>query len=303
MFAISTSWNSKKHNSARSIIEEIKNIGFDSIELDFRLREETVKDISGLAESMFIKVISLHNFCPMPGFIKRSEISPDYYSLSSIDEVERKKAVAQTKHTIDTACAFKAKAVIVHSGRIGIKDKTRKLAEMTKKGSGAASLFAQMRGERDEEFKKGYLEALLKSISELSNYALMCGIKIGLENRYYFREMPSLEEFEIIFERYGKESNIGYWHDTGHAQVFENLKISAHDDYLKKFSHRLIGVHLHDVKGLNEDHQAPLRGNFDFSKLKPYLRKDVLKVLEPHFPATAEEIKKGWAYLEKLYGD
>jgi sugar phosphate isomerase/epimerase len=169
------------------------------------------------------------------------------------------------------------------------------------KGEDAASIVEDMRKERDEELKKGYLDCLLRSIAEISEHAKNCGVKIGLENRFYYRELPSLEDFEAIFARFDRDTNVCYWHDTGHAQVFENLGLMLHKEYLDKFSTRLIGVHLHDIKGIINDHNAPLTGDFDFAVLKPYLRKDVIKILEPHEPATPEEIKKGLEYLKDLY--
>lgn len=303
MFGISTSWNYHRHHDARSMIEEIKKLGINCIELNFKLSKEIVYDVEKLVAEKFITVLSLHNFCPVPDSIDIKKASPDYYSLASIDEAERKKAVEATKRTIDTACRLKAEAIVVHSGRLNIKDKTRELAKAIEEGMDVTFLVEVMQKERDEELKKGYLDSLLKSIGEISNYSKNCNIKIGLENRFYFRELPSISEFEVIFEHFDAETNICYWHDTGHAKVFENLRLSLQEEYLSKFSSRLIGVHLHDVKGVINDHKAPMRGNFDFAMLKPYLSNDIPKVLEPHEPATPEEIIRGLEYLKQLYGD
>ncbi len=302
MFGLSTSWNSHRHNNARSMVEEIKNLGINWIELNFTLSKDIVDDIAEIVESGLIQVSSLHNFCPVPDSIELDKASPDYYSLSSIDPAERAKAVSWTKHTIDTACRLKAKAVVIHAGRLNINDKTRALAKAIDAGIDAAPMIDAMRKERMKELKKGYLGYLIKSIDEITEHSKKCGIKIGLENRFYFRELPSIEEFEEIFERYD-DSNIKYWHDTGHAQVFENLGLLRHKEYLEKFSSRLLGVHLHDVGGVINDHKAPLTGDFDFTILKPYLHKDVIRILEPHEPATAQEIKKALEYLKKLYGE
>jgi sugar phosphate isomerase/epimerase len=256
-----------------------------------------------MVDKKLIRILSLHNFCPLPDSVDTRRASPDYYSLASIEEAERRKAVEETKHTIDTACRLKAKTVIVHSGRLNIRDKTRELAEVITKGVDPAATIATMRKERDEEIKKGYLDSLIKSIDEISEYSKKTEIRIGLENRFYFSELPSMEEFEVIFVHFGADSNIGYWHDVGHAEVFERLKLASHKEYLDRFASRLIGVHLHDVKGIIDDHKAPLMGEFDFAMLKPYLRKGILKVLEPHAPATSEDIKRALAYLKQLYNE
>ena len=61
-------------------------------------------------------------------------------------------------------------------------------------------------------------------------------------------------------------------------------------------------MHIHDVI-LTRDHKAPLQGELDFSWLVEYMREDVLKVMEVHPIATAEELKKGLEFLQILTGD
>ncbi|MBU4487760.1 MAG: sugar phosphate isomerase/epimerase [Candidatus Omnitrophica bacterium] len=284
------------------MIEEIKAIGVDSVELNFKLTKEMVDEVGRLVDEGFVKVASVHNFCPVPQFVAIKDASPDYYSLASLDAAERKMAVSETKHTIDTACRLKAKAVVVHAGRLDIKDRTRELGKAIEDGIDPRALISAMQEEREGALKKGYLDCLLESIKELLAYSKKAGIKIGLENRFYFRELPSIEDFDAIFDMF-KDPDISYWHDTGHAQIYENLKLLRHEDYLNKFAHRLLGVHLHDVKGVIDDHNAPFTGDFDFSILKPFLNKNVIKILEPHAPAQREDIQIAIKRLKQLYGE
>lgn len=302
MFGISTSWNYERHRDARSMVEEIKAIGVDAVELNFKLSKEMVDGAGRLVDEGFIKVLSLHNFCPVPESVEISKASPDYYSLASLDEGERQKAISETERTMDTACRLNAKAVVIHAGRLEIKDRTRELARAIEEGKDPEALITLMQEEREAALKKGYLDRLLKSIKDLLLYSKKNGIKIGLENRFYFRELPSIADFDAIFTTF-KDPNVCYWHDTGHAQVYENLGLLYHEDYLERFRHRLLGVHLHDVKGVIDDHNAPFTGDFDFSILKPFLNKDVIKILEPHAPATAADIKTAVRRLKVLYGE
>jgi sugar phosphate isomerase/epimerase len=302
MFGLSTAWNFEGHRHARPMIEEIKEIGIDSVELNFKLRKETVDGVAKLVDEGFIKVLSLHNFCPVPESIEINKASPDYYSLASLDEDERKRAVSETKHTMDAAHRLKARAIVVHAGRLEIKDKTRALAKAVEDGMDPVILINAMQEEREEALKKGYLNRLLESIEGLLEHSKKTGIKIGLENRFYFRELPSIPDFEVIFDTF-RDANICYWHDAGHAQVYENLRLLRHEDYLEKFGRRLLGVHLHDVRGIIDDHHAPFTGDLDFSILKPFLNKETIKILEPHARAQAEDIKIALERLKKLYGD
>ena len=121
-------------------------------------------------------------------------------------------------------------------------------------------------------------------------YAEQLGVRLGLETRYYFAEIPSLDEFMMIF-RNVQSPALGYWHDTGHAHVMETLGIATQNDFLTKYGDRLIGIHLHDAVG-GSDHRAIGRGNVDFEKVLSYAKPETQLVLEIHGQAPASEIVK-----------
>ena len=296
---ISTSWNAKSAPDAVSMIREIRGMGFDRIELNFTLTSRDICDIISVKGRERIEITSLHNFCPIPNGTSPEEASPDYYSLSSLDEEERKKALNATKRSIETAERLGASVVILHLGKIKIKDKTRRLAATLDNKANYERIKKNMLKERKESAPK-YLDRTFASIEALLRYAKQNGVRLGIENRYYYSEIPSPEEIAVLFSRF-EDKSIGYWHDVGHAQIFENIGLFNHKkDFLDRLSGKIIGMHLHDITGV-DDHRAPLQGSFDFAILKPYVKNDTHLVLEPHQPATPEEIKKGAGYLRALF--
>lgn len=301
-FCLSTSWNAFRYKNGEGIVREIRRLGFEEIELSFDLTKKIVADIARLVKKKQIRVHSVHNFCPIPDGLQRIEALPDCYSLASSDEEIRTLAVQYTKVSMDTAVQLNAKAVVLHCGRVEVGDYTRELISAYTDGGFPGPYFQalklRMHKERIEKAEAHFSNAL-RSLEQLADYAKRLDIAIGIENRFYFREIPSFEETGRILEHF-RGAPIFYWHDTGHAQLWENLGFIRHKDYLDTYAPHLLGVHLHDIKG-TQDHLAPLEGDFDFNLLKPYLRNDTIKTLEAHYPATAEELICAKDYLEKLY--
>jgi sugar phosphate isomerase/epimerase len=300
-FSLSTSWNSSNHTNGKPLIDEIKTAGFDTVELGFALSKEMVDQIADIYRAGELRISSLHNMCPIPAGMERAKATPDYYSMTSLHESERKQACEIAATTIEYAKALGARAVVLHTGFVNIRDRLRELAAAFSDKEKYAEIKSEMIRDR-EAVKRPYIDSLIKSLQELSPIAVSNGIALAVETRYHHRDIPIMDEYDEIFS-YFKPGELFYWHDVGHAEAFERLGLARHDDYLKRFQNRLIGIHLHDIIGLINDHNAPGAGTFDFSRLKPYVTKDTIKVIEAHMPATAEELKHSVELLNNIFVD
>ena len=110
-----------------------------------------------------------------------------------------------------------------------------------------------------------HVDQVLKSLSELIEFVRPTGIEIGLENRLHFYDIPLIYEMQSFLDLCD-EDWYGFQYDVGHAQVLSELGFGDHEDWLKRYGTRIIGVHLHDVRGIN-DHQMPGSGDVDYEMI------------------------------------
>ncbi len=298
--AISTTWNESRSSNVKDMLEEIKGLGFDKIEVGYSISSDKLEALSHLIKNINIEVVSIHNFCPLPPNPQLKRHVSDYYRISSLDEEERQKAVEYTKRTIDTAKRLSAQAVVIHAGTVEMDENyVGRMIDLFQENKVNSIEYQEFKEEflYARENRKGpYLEAVAKSLRDIFSYAAISKVKIGLETRYSPEDIPNFAEIGHFLNLFSNEG-LYYWHDVGHAVVNDRLGLRSHLTYLEEYSGRLLGMHIHDIKGL-KDHLAPFAGDLDYSGLLPYLSKDgLIKVIEVHSQATSQEIKESMKRL------
>lgn len=281
MLAISTSWMNEDVD-IENWLRWIKRMGFDAVELGYKITDRQLKEMEPLLRDLKLQVCSVHNFCPVPNDGPSDRHLSNYYRLSSVDEQERQMAVKWTNIAVDTAEHVGAGVVIIHAGTLDFEDvRAPWLFHLFSSGQKGTEAF---RAERERilqlraEKKRPYIAALEQSLNEIVVYSQKKDIKIGLETRFYPIEIPNFEEIGYFLGLYD-DDEMGYWHDVGHAEMYERLGITPHIDFLEAYKDRLIGVHLHGIKG-KKDHYAPFEGDMDLNPYLPYFGPEVLKVVE-----------------------
>jgi len=301
MLALSTSWKSAKTVEARALLQSLESLPISSIELDYRISEPTLEDLKKLLAKSRLKVVSVHNYLPKPVMPPGARASGDFYLLSSLDKDERRRAVRRTQKTIENADELGARAVVLHGGRVEMERELSELYHYFESDlifSKTAQAFIQKKLKQRDKIKGEYLESLLTSLNELCRTAEKHNVLLGLENRFHYDELPTLNDFEHIFTELDG-APLGYWHDTGHAHVNEQLTIVPAGSLLRKYADKLIGVHLHDAIDL-EDHLSPGCGEIDFRGLKSYLRPDMMKVIELKSPVKKSGVIQGIHFIRKI---
>jgi sugar phosphate isomerase/epimerase len=300
MLAISTAWRSRKSRSGLALIEDLRKIPANALELEFRIPPAMFDQMRPLLDHGEFTVVSLHNYFPVPDLLMPSEGSGDAFLLSSEDEEERKLAVKYSAKTLETAAELGAACVVFHLGLIPLEYTKRSIMKSLIEealGSNSWKMRDTVKLMREANRQK-HLTNSIRSLEELIPHAEKSGVAICLENRFYPTEIPNLEEMHFIFEKF-QGAPILYWHDVGHAVVQERLGFDRAEDLLRENASRIAGIHLHDVRGF-EDHLAPGLGEVDFAHLLSVLPDSMIHVVEVHEQVTAEELGRAVRFLTSL---
>ncbi|MEW5761907.1 MAG: TIM barrel protein [Bacillota bacterium] len=298
MIAVSTSWFTRGAYTPEGVVRGLLELGADGVELDFRLGPEEFTALRRLVRQAGIPVTSLHNFCPVPDLAKKAE---DPFLFTAADERERELALRYTLGTLERAAEVEAAAVVLHLGEVpGCASLADELYARHAAGAPDGEmeeLRRQLAAARAVEGPKCLDRALL-ALDRVAGRAEKLGLKIGIENRYHFHEVPSPEEMDRILREFAG-APLGVWYDTGHAHHWEVMGWAAPGELLDRFAPSLVGVHLHDARG-REDHRSPGMGEIDFAAVAAHLGPEILRVAEAHGKEDLATYREGLAHLRRL---
>jgi len=278
--ALSTCWNSYRHQDGYEMLKEIRQLGFPAVELGHAIRFSLWPGIVKAWEENLIKIGSLHNFCPVPTSVFRPH--PNCFEFSDYRPAIRTAARKASEETIRQAAKLGAKAVVFHLGSAGPFGVTDKLEALYFKGDFLGRRYSQIKVKAVQQRKK-HFEVLWPRIKEcLDPLVAMAGehkVRLGFEIREIFEEFPHEEEFPGVLDTYPSEV-VGYWHDFGHSARKEFMGWHSHFETLKLRAPRLIGCHIHDCRRPQDDHLALGHGEIDFPALLPLVPEPAITVLE-----------------------
>ncbi len=272
-------WNALKQPDGAALFDELKDLGFEKLELS---RHLTLDQVEQLKPYLHVNPpCSIHNFCPILPGTSQAAAEQDKILLSSLNADERKEAVRRTIQTMELAAELETPIVVLHLGEVDTYDRSYLMVDLYNYGEREFEAFHQKVTEATEWRKRKeekHRDAVLRSLDELNERALRMELCIAIENRPHYYQIPNFDEIELLFEEfYG--SPMRYWHDIGHAARQEKLGVCWADKWLAQYSEHLIGVNLHDLQGL-EAYHPPGTGDLEWDDIFAQLPADVLKVLE-----------------------
>jgi sugar phosphate isomerase/epimerase len=296
---LSTSWNGPGSNPEH-LLDQHRGLGFRRLEAYCHFGIDALRALAAAVAARDMHIGSLHGPCPLPigsnGFP-----APVGDWLASTNPSERTRAVDAHRGTIDAAVEVGAKAIVVHLGNSGVASRQPALFETIERHGRLSDEHRRLRDSawQEREASKGpHLEAAIASMRALGEHARGSGVRLGVECRDGYHEIPSLDEFAAVLSA-TDGLPVGYWHDAGHGAKLDYLGILEHEELLRRYGDRLVGMHIHDTRN-GRDHLAPGQGSTDFSMLARYLLPRTVRTLELHRSVTTQEITQALDLLEPL---
>jgi len=274
--SLSTMW-SLKYKSMAEFVRRAREFGFTHLELNASLTPEKLNELLAVRG---LPISSVH--APCPNARNWEGVEANVLSLSALNEDERREAVGFARATVDLAERVGAGFVILHAGWVvmnpELEQGMRRLYDADQAaGEEFNGLKSRLMAAR-EFFACPHLEAAKESLLELAGYAHSKGIRLGLENRSDYHEIPTLEEMLDLLGELPPET-VGYWHDVGHAEMQSRLGFTPHEDWFTALRDRMFGIHLHDIQGLS-DHRAPGTGEQNWEMIAANIPDGAVRVCE-----------------------
>jgi sugar phosphate isomerase/epimerase len=302
--ALSTMWK-QKQQSLEEFFDAAWEVGFDAFELGHQLGQELVR-ASRMPEGNIQRV---HAPCPTDPRTRGAQ-------LSSLDKEERGRAVEAATASIRLAEQVGAQAVVVHAGRVIVnpmlETDLRALYDQGQKGNGEYNDLKTELAEERRRSAERHMDAALWSLERLAGVADSAGVRLCLENRLHYYEIPLPDELDLLLRELA--GPVAFCFDTGHAYVLEELGFVRHDEWLHGFVDNLVGVDLHDVRVVRErpdpsehmvigtglqDHVVPSTGVVDFAEVLHWVPDQVTFTCEFAWYHSPDEVEEGLAYLKE----
>lgn len=295
-YSFSTCWNIKRHSIGSGMIDEIRELGFRNVELNYNVTQELLSTIEPMIERGEIGVSSVHNTFP-------HDPDPDYGTDSVLlgfeDEERRQRAIELLIGSAEYANRYGAKAVVVHPGEVpfdyNIDNELKKIYhEQGPESSAYVKLWAEML-ERRESLAGRYLKTIGDSLEDICDRIAAKGwdVAIGIETRSRCYQMPTLREAKSVFDRL-QGAPVGLWYDFGHGMMMERMGLYDNALDMADIKDNVVGIHIHETVGLS-DHWCPYvhSGDMDyFDRFLPIIAAAPVKVYELKAACKPEEIEQ-----------
>ena len=298
MLALSTSFYPLDQAAPQALADFLRELGVDRVELEYRIPRAVLPELRAVLRSAGISPVSVHNICPRAEGAPPGVSANTFFHLAHLDGEIRRQTLQMALGTLELAHEVEARAVVLHCGRVAMDDRFDDLVTLYQQGRIDTPQADQLRRSRLEllgRMQPRHRDALYFSLERLLESARKYDLILGLENRFHYFDLPGATDFDDIFRVFAG-APVGYWHDAGHAWVNEQLRFQAPGAVIAAQASRLVGMHLHDARGL-DDHLPPGQGHMDLRSLAGHLTPQTPLVIELAAETPLDQVARGVTWV------
>jgi sugar phosphate isomerase/epimerase len=293
------------------MLAEMAGLGFAYVELSHGIRLTLVPGILQALGEGIIEVSSTHNFCPLPAGMVHSAPNLFEPSAPAGRGHEQEQWLRHSRRTLDFAAQVRARAVVMHLGSVRFfwLNPARQLRKFVRRHPMVAwpaePRYQQRLARAVEKLRRrrpAFWKQTLRSLEEILPYAVEKGVRLGFENRERLEELPGDADFPGLLKSFAQPGQVGYWHDTGHAELKERMGMITQRRLLEENAAQLIGFHLHDVDETGRDHQPIGKGRVDFKMIRQFCQPHHLLVLELSPRVSLADVRESRKRIEDVFG-
>ncbi|MCI3926984.1 sugar phosphate isomerase/epimerase [Paenibacillus sp. TRM 82003] len=283
------------------MIEEIQSLGFERVELNYNVGEDSLATIEPMIESGEARISSVHHAFPRT---THPFFGPDSILFAHPDEELRRVGEELLLQSAEYAHRYGAAAVVLHPGETIIPyqfdAELKRLYNAGQRNTQAYEcLLDQMKKQREEDGRRA-LPLIQESLERVCERLEQRGnpVWIGIETRARCHQIPTLREAAAIIDAL-RGAPVHLWLDTGHAIMMERMGLYDNTEDLPDVLHHVKGVHIHDTVGLS-DHWCPYVHSDDpagFHRFLPAIAAADIRVYELKSVCEREEIEACHAEL------
>ena len=250
MLGISSVYYSKQIDDGARLLDELAALGFDGIELEYRVRPETLRQM-GRRPGREIPVFSVHAFFPNPVAVGEKGSGANAFLFSSPERQERDSAVRHGIATLERPSgSARGRSCCISDGSLSSRSCLRNTGGLSApRGSRRRSCWRRSPRCWRPGSACASRTSMLCCAPSIGSTARRCVAGCCWASRTVFtRTIPLHAEVGLILGEFAGGA-VRYWHDVGHALNHQRLGVGTQDAWLEAYGTRLAGTHLHDIRG------------------------------------------------------
>lgn len=260
-----------------AMLQKAAQLGFEYVEIGHSTPVSAVRGILKAVDEGVVKVSSVHNFCPLPPFVRGA--APNLYSPATKSKLESEQWTRHTLVSLEFARRVGARALVCHTGRLSyffrrpewrvakfLEGKDYAALAQNPKYAAAVSRFLEGAKAR----ARGDYGAIFSNFAAVAGVAGESQVELCVENRESPADIPLESDFPEFMEKFAAMPIVRAWHDVGHSMIKQLSGFGSQLDFAQSILPYQAGWHLHDCDESGRDHIAIGAGAIDFRALSKF---------------------------------